>query len=152
MKIVKPLRLGLLSRPYRMRGRQRLGLAVFALATLDEQALLQPEADLWSLAGEALGEDGVLDLAVPKPCAEFLVSGAAYTAHQQDRTACMARVRVGELEKTLAVFGERYWLDGKPTPPAPFEAMPLDWAHAFGGPEYADNPHGRGAGDERIAG
>src|SRR3546814_16981158 len=74
MKIVKPLRLGVMSRPYTMQRRSKLGLSVLALASLSEPALLQPEADLWTLAGEALGDDGVLDLGVPKPCAEFLVS------------------------------------------------------------------------------
>src|SRR3546814_14519246 len=91
MKIVKPLRLGVMSRPYTMQRRSKLGLSVLALASLSEPALLQPEADLWTLAGEALGDDGVLDLGVPKPCAEFLVSGSAYTVHQPERPACVPR-------------------------------------------------------------
>jgi len=152
MKIVKPLRLGLLARPYRMRRRQRLGLSVLALATLDERPLLQPEPDLWTLAGDVLGEDGVLDLGVPKPCAEFLVSGSAHAVHQRDRRACVVRAKVGTLEKSLAVFGDRYWLDGRATEPEPFESMPLDWAHAYGGPSYPDNPHGRGADEETVNG
>jgi len=152
MKIVKPLRLGVMSRPYVMRRRTRLGLSVFALASLGEPALLLPEADLWQLVGEALGEDGVLDLGVPKPCAEFLVSGQAYTAHQPDRTACVARVRVGDRDKSLLAWGDRYWLDGRATAPQPYEAMPLDWRHAYGGPSYADNPHGRGADEETVNG
>src|SRR3546814_1991038 len=100
MKIVKPLRLGVMSRPYTMQRRSKLGLGVLALASLSEPALLQPEADLWTLAGEALGDDGVLDLGVPKPCAEFLVSGSAYTVHQPERHACVARVRVGDRQKS----------------------------------------------------
>ena len=148
MKIVKPLRLSLMSRPYRLRGRQRMGLGVFALASLDAQPLLQPEADLWQLAGEVLGEEGVVDLGVPKPCAEFLVSGSVYTAHQPQPATCAAQVRVGDLSKSLMVFGDRYWLDDRPTDPQPYEAMPLDWAHAYGGPSYPDNPNGRGADDE----
>jgi len=152
MKIVKPLRLGVMSRPYVMRRRTRLGLSVFALANLGEPALLLPEADLWQLVGEALGGDGVLDLGVPKPCAEFLVSGQAYTAHQPDRTACVARVRVGSLQKSLVAWGDRYWLDGRATAPQPYESMPLDWRHAYGGPSHADNPHGRGADEETVNG
>jgi uncharacterized protein YjbI with pentapeptide repeats len=152
MKIVKPLRLGLLARPYQMRRRKQLGLAVLALASLDESPRLQPEPDLWKLAAEALDEDSALDLAIPKPCAEFLVSGKAYTAHQEDRTACAARVRVGSLEKHLVAFGDRYWLDGRPTRPAVFDAMPLDWAHAYGGPSHAENPRGRGADEEVVNG
>jgi len=152
MKIVKPLRLGVMSRPYVMRGRARLGVSVLALASLGDTALLQPEADLWALVGEMLGEDGVLDLGVPKPCAEFLVSGSAYTAHQPQRNACVARVRVGSLQKSLMVMGDRYWLDRRATEPLPFDAMPLDWRHAYGGPSYADNPRGRGAEEEIVNG
>jgi len=152
MKIVKPLRLGVMSRPYTMRRRSRLGLSVLALSSLGGPHLLQPEADLWTLVGEALGDDGVLDLGVPKPCAEFLVSGSVYTAHQSERTACVARARVGDLQKSLMVLGDRYWLDGRATEPRPYEAMPLDWRHAYGGPSYPDNPHGRGADEEIING
>ncbi len=119
-----------------------------ALATLDEAPQLQAEADLWKVAGEALGGDGVLDLGVPKPCAEFLVSGQAYTAHQRERTACAVHVRVGPREKRLMVFGDRQWIGGRPTDPQPFDAMPLDWAHAYGGADFPDNPHGRGAAPE----
>src|SRR3546814_20053315 len=65
----------------------------------------------------------LLDLGVPKPCAEFLVSGQAYTAHQPDRTACVARVRVGSLQKSLVVLGDRYWLDGRAPAPQPYESL-----------------------------
>lgn len=152
MKIVKPLRLGLLSRPYMMRGRSALGISALALASLDARALLLPEAELWELAGEALGEDGVLDLGVPKPCAEFLVTGNAYTAHQARRDACAVRVRVGDRQKSLMVFGDRFWVGQQASEPLPYEIMPLDWRHAYGGPSYPDNPQGRGADDEFING
>src|SRR3546814_4314575 len=122
MKIVKPWRLGVMSRPYVMRGRARLGVSVLALASLDGAALLQPEADLWSLVGEMLGDDGVLDLGVPKPCAEFLVIGSVYTAHQPQRRACVARVRVGSLLQSPMVMGERYWLDLRDIDPSPKDA------------------------------
>ncbi|MCD0502837.1 DUF2169 family type VI secretion system accessory protein, partial [Bordetella petrii] len=152
MKIIKPLRLSLMSRPYRLRRRQRLGLGVFALASLAPQPLLQPEADMWQLLGDVLDNDGILDLGIPKPCAEFLVSGCAYPAASQRPGTCAVQVRVGDLRKSLMVFGDRYWLDGRATEPQPFDTMPLDWAHAYGGPSYADNPHGRGVDEELING
>ena len=152
MKIVKPLRLSLMSRPYRLHRRQRLGLGVFALASLDPQPILQPEADMWQLVGQVLDDDGILDLGIPKPCAEFLVSGSAYPAPSQRPGTCAVQVRVGDLRKSLTVFGDRYWLDGRATEPQPYEIMPLDWVHAYGGPSCADNPHGRGADDEVLNG
>src|SRR4030095_9024716 len=36
--------------------------------------------------------------------------------------------------RTLSrVTGDRVWRDGQPSPPAPFESMPLVWERAFGG-------------------
>ncbi|OZI37319.1 hypothetical protein CAL29_02545 [Bordetella genomosp. 10] len=143
MKTIKPFRLSLMTRPYRWRRADTLGVAVMALATLDDAPRLMPEQELWKLAAEETG--GILDLGVPKACAEFLVSGYAYTRHQPDKTACGVRVRVGELEKSLLVFGDRYWLDGRPSQPAPFEQMRVNWTRAYGGPDVAANPQGMGS-------
>jgi uncharacterized protein YjbI with pentapeptide repeats len=143
MKTVKPFRLSLLTRPYRWQRADTLGVAVMALATLGETPQLMPEQELWRLASEEAG--GVLDLGVPKACAEFLASGYAYTQHQDDKTACAVRMRVGELEKSLLVFGDRYWLDGRASKPVPFEQMRLDWTRAFGGADMPANPQGMGA-------
>lgn len=150
MRVVKPARLSLLMRPYRWQGVDMLGTAVLAMATLDAQPVLLTEQALWQLAAEEAG--GLLDLGIPKPCPEFLVSGQAYTAHQADKTACAVRAHVGGLEKSLLVFGDRYWLDGHATAPAPFDAMRVDWRHARGGPQCAENPLGIGSAPRRING
>src|SRR5690606_4609961 len=49
------------------------------------------------------------------------------------------------IDKKLAVLGNRYWVGNKATDPAPFQSMPIDFAHAFGGEGYALNPAGKGA-------
>jgi uncharacterized protein YjbI with pentapeptide repeats len=150
MRVVKPARLSLLTRPYRWQGVDMLGTAVLAMSTLDAQPVLLTEQALWKLAAEEAG--GLLDLGIPKPCPEFLVSGQAYTTHQADKTACAVRAHVGGLEKSLLVFGERYWLDGHATAPAPFDAMRVDWRHAYGGPQCAENPLGLGCSPRRVSG
>lgn len=155
MKVVKPLRLSVLSRPFALQpGQQRLGVTVMAMTGMAPgQPMLYPDVELWPLVAEEIGAQGVLDLGMPKRSAEFLATGHAYTAHQETpRNRCVARVRVGELEKTLRVSGDRYWLDGRATDPLPFESMPLDWSRAFGGPSFADNPLGIGAEDETVRG
>ena len=89
--------------------------------------------ELWQLAASELQTSGgVLDLAIPKVRAEFLATGHAYTHHQHDKTAC-ARIDVDTLSKSLAVFGDRYWVGNQITQPQPFESMRLDWSRAFGG-------------------
>lgn len=149
MKIIKPLRLSVLNRPFRLQGKNHLGVTVLALADMGPKPQLRPEAELWQLAASELQTSGgVLDMAIPKARAEFLATGFAYTHHQQDKTLCAARIDVESRSKTLAISGDRIWSGSHPTPPRPFEQMRLDWSRAFGGEGYADNPHGIGALEE----
>jgi len=152
MKTVKPFRLSTLTRPYRWQGRDTLGVSVLGLVSLEAQPMLLPEQELWQLAAEEIGPGNVLDLGVPKLVPEMLVSGYAYTAHQQEKTICAVKVRLAEREKALTVSGDRFWLDGRATAPQPFESMRLDWAHAYGGLDVPENPQGMGRVDEVVNG
>ncbi|MDR0217520.1 MAG: DUF2169 domain-containing protein [Enterobacteriaceae bacterium] len=151
MKIIKPLRLSVLYRPYRWMQKNHLGISIMALADMGKTPRLRPEPEFWQLVEKELKTcNSIIDLAIPKACAEFLATGYAYTHHQKDKTACAARIQVGQLEKTLAVFGDRYWAGDKPSKPQPFEQMRLDWSRAFGGEGYDDNPHGIGFQPETL--
>ncbi|HGM6995084.1 DUF2169 domain-containing protein [Serratia ureilytica] len=151
MKVVKPLRLSTLHRPYRWQGENYLGVSVLALADMGASPRLRPEPELWQLASEELTlSGGVLDLAFPKACAEFLATGYAYTHHQADKTACAVKIQLDTLEKTLVVFGDRHWINDRPSSPLPFDEMRLDWSRAFGGPQWVENPHGLGANPETL--
>lgn len=146
MKIIKPLRLSVLNRPFRLQGQNHLGVSVLALADMSATPKLRPEVELWQLAASELQTSGgVLDMAIPKARAEFLATGYACTQHQQDKIACPVRIDVGELTKTLVVTGDRYWAGSRPTAPQPFEQMRLDWSRAYGGEGFDENPHGIGA-------
>ncbi|EOV9658667.1 DUF2169 domain-containing protein [Cronobacter turicensis] len=145
MKIVKPLRLSVLNRPFRWEGKNYLGVSVIALADMGPTPKLRPEVELWQLAASELQTSGgVIDMAIPKVRAEFLATGHAYTHHQQEKTACAVRIDVENLSKSLAVFGDRYWAGSKMTLPRPFDEMRLDWSRAYGGEGYEENPHGVG--------
>ncbi len=149
MKIIKPLRLSVLSRPFRLKGKNHLGVSVLALADMGDKPKLRPEMELWQLAADELqASGGVIDMAMPKSCAEFLATGFAYSHHQQDKTACATRIEIEQLSKTLLVSGDRFWSGSKATPPREFDQMRLDWSRAFGGEDYAENPHGIGAVNE----
>lgn len=150
MKTIKPFRLGLLTRPYRWQRRDMLGVSVFALVDIAQTPTLLMDQELWKLAGAEAG--GLLDLATPKLCPEVLVSGHAYPHDPASPGACAVRLKVGAIDKSLLVFGDRYWLDGKATAPQPFERMRLDWSRAYGGPASAENPLGIGAQEEDING
>ena len=77
MKIVKPFRLSLLTRPYRWKGSNHLGIASIALASLNADPQLQPEQELWQMVSEVLDPGSVLDLSVPKAEAEVLAGKEA---------------------------------------------------------------------------
>ena len=64
-------------------------------------------------------------------------TGFAYPTDAGDRQS-VVRLRVGDKDLDIAVFGERRWrrgVDGAPTPsrPEPIERVPMAWTHAYGG-------------------
>lgn len=157
MKTIKPFRLTSLHRPYSWRKKNFLSVAIFALADMRDvqHPKLLSDIEVWREVMPELDCDGVIDHVLPKTVPEFLVGGYAYTHHQDNKTQVAVRAQVGELDKELLVFGDRYLIGDRPTDPAPFEQMPLTWSNAFGGPGYAENPSGTGidpvdVGDQRL--
>ncbi|WP_432728884.1 DUF2169 family type VI secretion system accessory protein [Variovorax sp. W6] len=153
MKIIKPLRVSMLTRPFPKDQRHWLSMTAIAMTdSLAADARLVPEPEVWKTLAAELGSDFAFDAGMPKAGPEFLVTGNAYTHHQQDKTQCAVSVQVQGRRKTLHVSGDRFWLDGRATAPQPFDAMPIDWGHAFGGPGHAENPVGIGTSDEVVNG
>ncbi|MGE0787641.1 MAG: DUF2169 domain-containing protein [Sandaracinaceae bacterium] len=144
MKVIKPLSLGVLTRPFEVRRQCCLGISVFAFLEIGGRARLHTEQDMWRMVPEALGDRPILDEGVPKSLAEFLVVGRAYPP-TRPATTCPIEVELGRLRKSLSVIGPRFWRDGVPSAPEPFESVHLGWANSFGGEGYAKNPVGRGA-------
>jgi len=74
------------------------------------------------------------ELHIGKPGTDVLLQGSAWAAQGQVVTQSWVRVGVAGREKSIRVSGDRTWgVDGTPTAPQPFEAMPLVWERAFGG-------------------
>lgn len=92
-------------------------------------------------AGECLYAS---DFAAWKPRAEVLLTGLCYAPSGKPHVECLARLAVGAWSKTLRVTGDRHWDGQRISAPKGFTTMPLDYAHAFGGPGYAKNPVGKG--------
>ncbi|AHG65629.1 DUF2169 family type VI secretion system accessory protein [Advenella mimigardefordensis] len=153
MKIIKPFRAGLLTRPFQWRGQTKLAFGVYIHVCRDRHGqFLGLDQEIWSDILPLLDSGGVLDQVMPKAYPEYLISGAAYTDHQDNKTQCMVKVQVGTLEKTLKVTGDRFWVNNSPTAAKPFTGMPLDWSHAFGGQQFAYNPEGKGIDEQIING
>jgi uncharacterized protein YjbI with pentapeptide repeats len=148
MKIIKPLTLGILQRPYTHRGRHRLAIAALGFFPLGQGTLDRLLADnlQWARLAPTLAAGLPLDHVLPKARSEVLLSGTAYSV-KPVQSLCV-RLQCGPVDKCLQVIGERNWqrrwwsgicVDA----PKPFQEMPLTWERAYGGASH-DNPVGCG--------
>lgn len=125
---------------------------------------LADEQDDVVLVDESWGEPLVSSIRVAsemtlvKPATDVLLRGHAYAPGGEARQVDVT-LRVGPVEKTIRVLGDRAWGAGvfqyKATEPSPFDRIPLVYERAFGGtdPQPLDeakadyephNPVGRG--------
>lgn len=151
MKVFKPGQLGILSRCFEHQRRFYMGVSALAFIPLGRVDTLLHEVALWKFVPERLGA-AALDVAIPKSCGEFLVNGKAYAPDGVARPTIPVRALVGSIHKDLYVFGDRYWRGNSATEPRPISEMPIDWAHAYGGPDFAKNPQGKGEVEVEIEG
>lgn len=153
MRILKPTQLALGQRPFRAGARSYVTLSVIASLALDEAQTVLLEPTLWQKVMAALPPGFPLDEGHPKPRGEVLVSGSAFATGAKPASGVPVRVRLGAMDKALWVVGDRTWGANGASAPVPFREMPIDYARAFGGPGFADNPLGKGlvaAADGRI--
>ncbi len=149
MKIFKERRHALFNRPVEIAGKHYLSLGVMLYFDLTAPEELHTEQELWKELVALLGPELILDQGWPKPHAEVLCAGHACAPGGKPTPAVKVRLRCGPVDKTLNVFGDRYWERGKDgvlrlTEAKPFVVMPLGWKQAFGGADYPDNPLGKG--------
>lgn len=149
MKTIKPTRLSVLTRCIEHERQPRFIVGVLAGFKIGVEKELVAEVEMWPTVTEALaGEGGILDEGMAKTRGEVLVSGHCFPP---DGPAPVSFAGLslkgsgGNIDKRVAVIGDREWKAGVPTEPKPFEKMPVDWTRAFGGPDHENNPDGRGA-------
>lgn len=143
-RIIKPQKLGILTRCFEFNRRAYFAVSALLYIPLGNRDGLYSEAGMWKFAASELGKDAVLDAGIPKAKPEFLVAGSAYVPGGGAKPGCSVRVRLGGLEKTLHVYGERFWRGSFPSDPVPFTSMPVDWSRAYGGKGFEPNPLGKG--------
>ncbi len=127
-----------------------------------EPELAAQQADL-VMADQFTGEPGLSapryesDFAPVKPRCDVLLNGSAYAPSGNPVKRLKVGLRVGRLEKTFTVVGNRFWRNWLGfiwrTAPEPFVKMPISYDHAFGGVDrsnekrerfFVANPAGRG--------
>ncbi|PWF24797.1 hypothetical protein DD235_00995 [Corticimicrobacter populi] len=145
MNITKPDNVLLLQGFERRAGQSYLILTVGYV--VDADGSLVSEKDAWQWLAPQFADEP-FDLGLQKRRGTFGVAGRAHAPGGKPVQRMAVQARFGPLEKTLHVIGNRVWQHGltgwNPSEPEPFLNMPLDLAHAFGGPENAANPHGCG--------
>ena len=144
MKVIKPQKLGVLTRTFEHERQAYLGVGIAAFVPMRQTRQLLSEVSMWKFLPEELGEDLVIDAGMPKSRGEYLVTGRAYPPGGHAASTCPVRAQVGPLDKALSVIGDRVWDRGVPTEPALFEELRLGWAASFGGEGCAENPRGKG--------
>lgn len=100
------------------------------------------------------------DMHIGKPTTDIVMLGHACAPGQKEVHELDVSLSVGETSKTVRVFGDRQWKDGRITAPTKFKTMPLVYEKAFGGIHIVDgkidsaedrNPVGRGfAGNRKL--
>lgn len=85
------------------------------------------------------------DLVHTKPTTDIILHGQAYAPPEEWVTQVDVTLKVAHIQKTLRVFGNRYWEKGlmglKVSEPEFFKTMPITYERAFGGiDQLADNP------------
>jgi uncharacterized protein YjbI with pentapeptide repeats len=148
MKVVKPLTQSLLYKTYEADRKFFFCTVIVSYFSFDSSPLLS-EPDLWKFAVSELGKDAMLDMCMPKPKGEVLVVGTCFTPEGKPVPASEVGLQIGPIDKTLYVFGDRFWkrrfLFFKTiSDPLPFTEMAVTYENAFGGPDYQKNPLGKG--------
>lgn len=143
MKVVKPLKVGVMHRTFEHRRAFHFVPTVMVHFSLEHPSVPLQEIAMWPMIVEELGPELVFDEGMPKARGEVLLTARAYPPGGE-APVCGVRVRLGSVDKQLYVIGDRQWKRGVPTDPAPFRELPLTWANAFGGPGFERNPLGKG--------
>jgi uncharacterized protein YjbI with pentapeptide repeats len=142
MQIIKPQQLIFLNGRYQIGGQSYLGISAVAGFYLSNPDHFACEADIWAGWEKAPMSFRVLDMAEPKPLAEFLLAGHVQTG--QAEKVADASVSVGGLSRQWRLVGES---DRTSLQVTPFSRMPLDHTQSYGGEGCEDNPLGRGHQD-----
>lgn len=76
------------------------------------------------------------DLAPFKKRADVVLVGHAFVPQDKPPRSVIARMRIGDLEKVIDVYGQRFWTrSGELREGPPMARIPLRYEHAAGGPD-----------------
>jgi len=137
--------------------------ATYVLASMGKEPELADEQAKLVLADEFAGEPGLsatlceTDYALRKLNCDVVLNGSAYAPAGRPTASVDVSLRVGSMQKSFFVFGDRYWQDFilPPSGPEPFIQTQVSYDRAYGGADasrddpknvatYPENPIGIG--------
>ncbi len=98
------------------------------------------------------------DFHIGKPVTDIIMLGSAFSPNAEPVKQLDVSLEVGEVHKTIRVFGNRVWQNGAISEAEPFQNMPIVYENAFGGSHINNdgehlletkNPVGRGFAGKR---
>jgi len=145
------------SKVFQVKGDNYLAITIMSAFQFDRPSEMLDESDLWSAAGSALSNHDVLDMFMSKQKGEILAAGKFFSPGRKPVRAGSVRISVGSVNKTLHVFGNRYWtkkagMVSGISDPQPMTEMEITYVNAFGGPGYKRNPRGKGMEEQGSEG
>jgi hypothetical protein len=126
----------------------------------DEQLPPQGEDEYWGDDPLRSSIKSASDMHIGKPATDIILTGHARALHGHEVRQMDVDLSVAKVNKTIRVFGDRYWENGGISTAKPFTSMPLLYEKAFGGIHQhgdniiageARNPVGRGFAGNRKA-
>ena len=148
MKIIKPMKMGLLHGTYTIAETHQFVVKPVLFFELLATENILPDPEAWPRVMSALPATQPFDEVMPKPQAEVLLVGNAVSEGGKPVAALEVELRVGSMQKKLMVSGDRVWqkrfIRHRATPPAPFISKSISWDRAFGFKDSPENPIGQG--------
>ncbi len=126
----------------------------------DEQKPPQAEDEYWGDDPASSSIKAASDMHIGKPATDIIMTGHAWAPEGRQLSQMDVSLSVGNVNKTVRVFGDRQWNDGAVSRPVPFTSIPLIYEKAFGGLHVQDgniisgearNPVGCGYSGKRKA-
>uniref|UniRef100_UPI000CB5A41C DUF2169 family type VI secretion system accessory protein n=1 Tax=Psychromonas sp. Urea-02u-13 TaxID=2058326 RepID=UPI000CB5A41C len=103
----------------------------------DEQTPPQMGDDYWGEPGLSSIKH-LSDFHIGKTNTDIIMQGNACAPNHQEVRQLDVHLMVGQVQKTVRVFGDRQWVNDQPSLATPFQSMPLVYERAFGGQHQID--------------
>ena len=84
------------------------------------------------------------DFAYSKPLADLSLVGHCHAPKGTLTPARRVTFQVGDVVRSLTVYGDRHWMGPVATDPEPFSKIELRYDYSYGGKGFKKNPTGRG--------